>query len=262
MSIFNPLLKYPRRVAGRAVRRLYERNMGAQYAKDGLTSAHSSAFIASERFAKAYAAAKSIGAWHGQDIEWRAHVVAWAAEIATKLEGDFVECGVDFGGTAMVALEYSGIGNTQRKFYLLDTFEGLDDRYISAQERLNGLRSGTYPHGFERVKESFSAFGNVEIIKGSVPETLGRVTSQKVAYLSIDMNCLAPEIAAGEFFWPKLSAGAPIVLDDYGWSAHDEQRKGWDTFARERGLTVLSLPTGQGLIIKPPIGVASISATS
>lgn len=252
MSILNQLIKYPRSIVGRTARQWYENNMGAQYAKDGLTSAHSAAFMASERFSGAYAAAKAIGAWHGEDIEWRAHVIAWAAEMATKLDGDFVECGVDFGGTAMVALQYSGIGNSQRTFYLLDTFEGLDDRYISDQERLHGLKPGTYPHGFDRVTDSFSAFKNVKIIKGAVPETLEQVTSQKVAYLSIDMNCLAPEIAAGEYFWPKLSAGAPIVLDDYGWSAHEEQRKGWDKFARERGLTVLSLPTGQGLIIKPP----------
>ena len=71
------------------------------------------------------------------------------------------------------------------------------------------------------------------------------------AYLSIGINCLALEIAAGQFFRPRLSEGASIVLDDYGWEGHAEQKQGWNEFAAERGVSVLSLPTGQGLIVKP-----------
>jgi O-methyltransferase len=65
------------------------------------------------------------------------------------------------------------------------------------------------------------------------------------------MNCALPEIAAGEYLWPRMKSGAIIVLDDYGWLPHVEQKRAWDDFARERGVMVLSLPTGQGLLIKP-----------
>lgn len=73
----------------------------------------------------------------------------------------------------------------------------------------------------------------------------------RVCYLSLDMNCAAPEIAAAEYFWDKLVPGAVIVLDDYGWQKHDEQQPAFDRFAREKGVMVLLLPTGQGLIFKP-----------
>jgi hypothetical protein len=65
------------------------------------------------------------------------------------------------------------------------------------------------------------------------------------------MNCAAPEIAAAEYFWDKLVPGAVIVLDDYGWKIHYEQKEKFDRFAARKGVRVLALPTGQGLIFKP-----------
>ncbi len=62
------------------------------------------------------------------------------------------------------------------------------------------------------------------------------------------MNCVIPEIAAIEHFYPKLSIGAVILLDDYGW--HFLQKKAMDKWADKMGVTILSLPTGQGMVIK------------
>lgn len=80
--------------------------------------------------------------------------------------------------------------------------------------------------------------------------TLDQVKNDKISFLSIDLNCAAPEIAAADFFWDKLVNGASIVLDDYGWAKHIVQKHAFDDFARRRGVPILSLPTGQGLIIK------------
>jgi hypothetical protein len=65
------------------------------------------------------------------------------------------------------------------------------------------------------------------------------------------MNNVMPEIAAAEYFWDKLVSGAVMVLDDYGFGTHVEQKLGFDAFAARKGVQVLSLPTGQGLIFKP-----------
>jgi hypothetical protein len=90
-----------------------------------------------------------------------------------------------------------------------------------------------------------------QIIKGTVPETLPECTAEKICYLSIDMNCAGPEIAAANYFWDKLVAGAVIVLDDYGFMGHEEQQKAFDAFAKEKKVQILQLPTGQGIIFKP-----------
>jgi hypothetical protein len=41
-----------------------------------------------------------------------------------------------------------------------------------------------------------------------------------------------------------------ILLDDYAYPGYPLSKKGMDEFANRKGVQVLSLPTGQGLIIK------------
>ncbi len=115
----------------------------------------------------------------------------------------------------------------------------------------NRLGRGGYKDCYNDIKERFDQYGNVEIVRGPVPDVLPLVKAEKVCYLSIDMNNAVPEIAAGEFFWDKLVSGAVVVLDDYGFRKHIIQKHAWDDFASRKGIQVLSLPTGQGLIIKP-----------
>jgi hypothetical protein len=72
-----------------------------------------------------------------------------------------------------------------------------------------------------------------------------------VAYLCIDMNIAYPERAALEHFWPKLVRGAVVILDDYGWMQCRRQKEVIDTLAQSWDVQVWTLPTGQGLLIKP-----------
>jgi hypothetical protein len=102
------------------------------------------------------------------------------------------------------------------------------------------------------VRVRFGRFPFVNIVPGAVPDTLDSAKVDKVALLSLDMNCAAPEVAAARHFWPKMSPGGMIVLDDYGFTVHVEQRRAFDSFAAEQGVPLLALPTGQGLILKPP----------
>ena len=223
----------------------------ATYNQDGMATAHNADFMSEPRFAAAYAAGKATGSWTFGDLTWRAYIVCWAAERGATLEGDFVECGVNRGGYALSVIKYVEFDKLPKRFYLLDTYEGLLDQYISAEEQAHGVRVGEYEPCYDAVVRTFSPYSNVEIIRGAVPETLAQVDADQIAFLSLDMNTREPEIAAAECFWDRLVSGAAIVLDDYGWRKHLEQKLAFDEFARKRGVQVLSLPTGQGLILKP-----------
>jgi len=84
-----------------------------------------------------------------------------------------------------------------------------------------------------------------------VPETLTAFPADRqVAYLSIDMNIVAPEMAAIAFFWDRLVPGGVVLLDDYGWATHRAQREAFDAFAQAHGAMILNVPTGQGIIIR------------
>lgn len=100
--------------------------------------------------------------------------------------------------------------------------------------------------------KKFSRWPNAVVVRGRVPDTLQAMASSKaVAYVSIDLNVAAAEMAAADFLWPRVVPGGLILLDDYGWAAHLNQKKAWDGFALAHGVMVLALPTGQGLIVKP-----------
>lgn len=223
------------------------------FAQDGLVTRHNADFMGEERFARAYALGRATGSWPGGEPAWRTYVACWAAEKGCCIEGDFVECGVNRGGMSRAICHYVGFEKLPKRFWLLDTYHGLDESLISEEERAQGKNAHRdyYTECYGAVCETFKPYPNVEVVQGVIPGTLSRVTAERVAYLSIDMNCVAPEIAAAEHFWDRLSSGAVIVLDDYGFELHEPQKRAFDDFARARGVSVLSMPTGQGLIFKP-----------
>ena len=218
-------------------------------------------FLREPRFVESYA--KAMDSWHKIDpergskihVEWRIHILCWAAYHALKLPGDFVECGVRTGMSSLAVAHYVDFNATGKSFYLFDTFSGIPEEQINAREQALGVAdqmNERYGEGYyEIAKENFSPYPKAYLVRGRIPDTLDSVEIERVSYLSIDMNIVAPEIAAIRHFWPKLSPGAPVILDDYGWLNHAPQKEAMDEFAESVGCKILTLPTGQGLLLKP-----------
>ena len=228
---------------------------------DGLITNHNHDFMKDPLFAEAFKLAIDTGTWgtkndylNTKNPYWRGYIVCWAAKQAIHLQGDFVECGVYKGALARMVIHYTGFENQQKKFYLMDTFEGLIEDQVTEKEKKQGINvkeyNVVYADCYETVRNTFAFCKNVEIIKGIIPDSLTQCKASEIAYLSIDMNCVAPEIAALEFFWDKVVTGGFIILDDYGFGTHLNQKLAHDKFAKDRNIEILTLPTGQGLIIK------------
>jgi O-methyltransferase len=227
------------------------------YSAGGLITVNRCDFLNDRRFRSAYATGMQATGRspRSNNFAWRVHTICWAAQHALKLPGDFVECGVWQGMFSRTAIEYTGFAEMpDRKFYLFDTFEGLAIDLLSAEERRREEKQKRnerlYGGFYEAAQSTFAEIPNAVLVRGRVPDTLATQPIDRVAYLSIDMNCAFPEIEAVRYFWPKLSQGAPVILDDYGFDGHDEQRIGMDRLGEELGFEVLCLPTGQGLIIR------------
>jgi Macrocin-O-methyltransferase (TylF) len=245
---------------GRGEGRPYRRDdPRAPYNSDGLHTHHNHEFMAASEFQRAYArgvkATQNDYRWH-----WRVHIGLWAAQSALHLPGDFVECGVNRGFLSSAIMEALRWNELARTFFLLDTFGGLDPRFVSAEEVAKGaleknaelLRLGFYTDNLAMVRANFEEWKNVRIIAGAIPETLDQITTQQVAFLHIDLNCAPPEIAAIEYLWPRLVPGAFVLLDDYAYHGYESQKVAMDAFAKRVGVAIASLPTGQGLLIRPP----------
>ena len=91
---------------------------------------------------------------------------------------------------------------------------------------------------------------NVKVIKGVVPDVLYEHAPEQIAFMHIDLNSPAAEIGALEILFPRMSSGAVLVFDDYGWKPFHKQKEAEDKFMQAQGYNILELPTGQGIVIK------------
>jgi O-methyltransferase len=216
------------------------------YMADGLITRHTADFLNDQKFSLAYAKGKSTGSWMNMDPRWRVYTACWAASHAANLPGDFVECGVNRGGMALTIMEYLDFNTLGKRFFLLDTYCGFPQGSQAAP-----VNRDMYSDCYADVVKTFAPYPGARIVRGMVPDTLSAIDAERISYLSIDMNCAEPEIEAVRRLWPRMISGAIVLLDDYaGGPAYHPQKQAFDGLAQELGFKILTLPTGQGLIVK------------
>jgi len=226
-----------------------------------LTIDKSAGFLSDPPFRAAYNAVRGS---HQYDqyaspntIAWRLHTLVWAAKSGLALEGDFVECGVFKGDMSWVISQTVDFASRGKRLYLYDTFEGFSDKYSSSEDFPDNPGFLDFAHDcyndpsiYSYVAGRFRDRKDIKVIKGVVPDVLLQEAPEKIAFLHIDLNSPAAEIGALEILFPRLSPGAILVFDDYGWKQFRKQKEAEDEFMRLLGYEILELPTGQGVVVK------------
>ncbi|MCX7591029.1 MAG: TylF/MycF family methyltransferase [Kiritimatiellae bacterium] len=155
--------------------------------------------------------------------------------IRTRIEGEFVECGVWRGGSMMaVALALLKLGVRDRHLFLFDTYEGmpepgaLDVSFdgLCAHEEYKRRRrrdnTSTWCYAsLEEVRKNLSSTGydmqRVHLIKGKVEETIPSFAPDRVAVLRLDTDWYSSTRHELEHLYPRLSVGGVLIVDDYGY---------------------------------------------
>lgn len=229
------------------------------YFEDALITTHSHTFVDDPKFRNAYDRGLKAAGGRDWNNRWRVYVATWVARMCAQIEGDFIECGVNYGFTSSAIMQQLNWDTLGKEFWLIDSFAGIDPKQSTAEEKQRGAietseaskRTGFYNSSAERCRANFGEWKNAHVIEGWIPDCLNQVTSAKVAYMHIDLNAVAPEIESFKYFRSKLTRGSFVLLDDYGYSGADLTHAGWNQAAKEMGFDILSLPTGQGLIHFP-----------
>jgi len=105
-------------------------------------------------------------------IRWRVQITCWAAHHASRLPGDFVECGVNTGMHSLAICEYVNFNDLDKTFWLFDTFEGIPADQISESEKQWGRSSENanfYPPCYETAVKNFAPFPRPASLKASCP---------------------------------------------------------------------------------------------
>lgn len=176
------------------------------------------------------------------------YVLQCLARQATHCPGEFWECGVYKGGTAMLlerVIARSGNGATLRLF---DTFEGLPD----ADAARDFHRRGEFADTSREAVAARVAADFVRIHPGRIPDTFAGLEDRRIAFAHVDVDLYQSVLDCCRFVYPRLSAGGVMVVDDYGLRFCPGARKAVDEYFRDKPEEVLALPTGQALVIALP----------
>lgn len=175
-------------------------------------------------------------------IAWRRYILASAAHHCVQLEGDFAECGVYSGSGIKTVMDYLGGAAFPKTFWGYDTY----DYNPVAGHHFDGQGDGMY----DKVCARFATYPQVRLIRGLLPDSFAQGMPEKLAYLHIDLNNAAGELAALDCLFERVVPGGIVILDDYEWACYREQKQHEDPWFAARGYRVMPLPTGQGMVIK------------
>lgn len=100
----------------------------------------------------------------------------------------------------------------QRHYYLFDTFAGFHKADL---EQGVGEDPRFRDTSLEAVLRTIGDTRNIEPRKGRVPETFAGLEDERFSFVLLDMDLYRPTLSALEFFYPRLSPGAYLMVHDY-----------------------------------------------
>lgn len=180
----------------------------------------------------------------------RCWVLYVLASQAISLNGDFCECGVYRGGTAMllekILMKFSM--ENRKKLHLFDTFEGMPATDSSVDLHKKGDFADT---SMEAVRERLISDDMVEFHKGWIPDTFVDLRQDsRFSLVHIDVDIYRSVIDCCNFLYERIERGGFMVFDDYGFPSCPGARKAVDEFFASKPEKPLSLPTGQAVVFK------------
>ena len=161
-----------------------------------------------------------------------------------KIPGDVIEIGCWAGGNiglARMAIDAQIEDATERKVYGFDTFTGhqkpsedeVDIWGKNQAERFEEFRGEPWGMvGIEEVKNNLmrivGRLDGIKLVKGRIEDTAELNAPSNISILRIDVDWYEPTLTSLEKFYPLLSPGGILIIDDYG--HHSGSKKAVDKF--------------------------------
>ena len=186
-----------------------------------------------------------------EGLKWRHYFVFWSARLAalqaSRGKINLAECGVCDGLTLFFAVHAVALKAKKVNAFAYDAWAPMSGQGLYQKE--NNLK-GAYSHlSLENTQKNLRDVpGRLVYNQGQIPSSFGRSQNpSRIDWLHIDLKSASATDHSLEFFFSRLSPGALILFDDYGWRAHIETKKKIDRFVLRKNLNLLHLPTGQAI---------------
>ncbi len=195
---------------------------------------------------------------HALMMELRGNPVAEALYIlgamheALAVQGAVCEFGVAEGTTS--ALLANELRETDRHLWLYDSFEGLPkptqkDKMLDDIFQLGDINdyTGLMAHPETAVRGRVAEVGfpveRTHVVKGFIEKhTDPNKLPERVCFAYIDFDFYEPTLTALELLHPRLSPGARVIIDDYGYFSEGAKIAADEFTAQKGGQYQLELP--------------------
>jgi hypothetical protein len=171
-------------------------------------------------------------------------------QLALRVEGDVVECGVYKGGSAFFLGRHIQRHHSPRRLCLFDSFQGLSPPTATDGD---WWRRGDLRGSIKDVEDAMAPLGDlsfVEIYPGWIPQRFGEVAERRFCFVHIDVDLFAPTVDSIRFFYPRVNRGGIILLDDYGHQSCVGATAAIDQFMIDKPEPIVNLASGGALIVK------------
>lgn len=179
----------------------------------------------------------------------RCYILGSLASYAVHLSGDFAECGVYRGGTALLLSRV--LRDAKKTLFLFDSFVGLPE---ANKEHDKCYGKGDFSDAsVESVKQILKEFHHlIDVREGWIPKTFLGLEEKRYAFVHIDVDLFQSALDCCEYFYPRLVQGGVMVFDEYGFAATRGEKDAVDQFFAGKPESPVTLPTGQAIAIKLP----------
>jgi len=199
-------------------------------------------FLLDDDFIRYYESFVGTENYHSLD---RKYTLDQLMKLAVPLEGDTAECGVYKGASSFLICRR--IAGLKKKHHIFDSFEGLS---TPMDEDGSYWKKGDLASSEDIVREHLKEFNFVVYHKGWMPERFHEVSDVKFCLVHLDVDLFQPTLDSLRFFYERITPGGIIVCDDYGFITCPGARKAMDLFFFDKPEEVISLPTGQGFVVR------------
>jgi len=204
-----------------------------------------------------------INLWGGLHKDTIRRLFHFEKFLQTKsLDGCIVECGVASGATLVFLKKLQEAKGDLRKIWAIDSFEGFPEGSTHDSEAFRkigkpGYEKYTIDYVVDKLKSAEitdEEIDKIKFVKGWIPQSLKEFNENDISLLNIDVDLYQPTKDALKYFWPLMSKGGIIMLDEYDFGMDATKwpgaKKAVDEFCAENKIEVQIHYTGKAYLKK------------
>lgn len=141
-----------------------------------------------------------------------------------SISGAIADCGVYRGGSTVAMALYLRQRGLERPIYAFDSFEGFpadaleQDLLLGGEENEDRVQGGFSKTSLEEIQRKITRFklNKITLVKGFFSDTFPVFPKDiKFSFVHLDVNLEASYRDCLEEFYPRLTAGGIVLLDEY-----------------------------------------------